>query len=209
MTRYPINLGLLDALRAPQVFTQVDESVSTRLSLMPEVLDRVRGCVHFCYLTKPGSKQYGETSPKAHQKFLRAALCEFGSIGDAAKLDFTAQGRDAPGLRQLAHPQIHIVRLLRHANIHLAASVLSPKSRPATWQGPDGPVEFKHSHFVVANIASTVQETDRAGDYEQADLNRMIQWLEDQQREWGIANAVHRTAELYATVLADYWDIAK
>lgn len=209
MTRSSVDFGLLDAARAPQAFTQVDLNLRPRLAAMPEVLDRVEGCVHFCFLTNnqpAGTQADDASSAKARQKFLRAALCEFGSIGDAANLDFSAQGKQAPAIRQLPHPQIHIVRLLRHVNVHLIASTLAKDRRPAVWPGPDGPVEFEHTHYVVTNLATTVRETARASDYAPADLMRMIEWLEHEQREWGIANVVHRTAETYARVLADSWD---
>ena len=208
MTRSHVDFGLLHPLSGPQVFTQVDRALRPRLEAMPEVLDRVEGCVHLCYLTNadPAGTQLGDPSPaRVRQKFLRAALCEFASISDAAKLDFDAAGKRAPGMRQLVHPQIHVVRLLRHANVHLTASTLAKESRPAVWPGPEGRVEFEHTHYIVANLAATVRETARARDYTAADLSRMLEWLESEQREWGIANVVHRTAEIHGALLADSW----
>lgn len=206
MRRLSIDPTLLEAVRAPQVFTQIDLELRPRLDVMPEVLDRIEGCVHFCFLTNSGGIRDKDASPKSRQKFLRAALCEFASLGDAAKLDFASQEKQVPGLQQLTHPQIHVVRLLRHANVHLATSVLTKESRPAIWPSPDGEVSFEHTHYVIENLNSTVRKTNHSNAYKRADLSLMIQWLEDQQREWGIANAVHRVAELYATILFDHWD---
>lgn len=204
-----VDFNLLETVRAPQAFTQIEPTLFSRIQQLPEVLERVEGCVHFCFLTNQNSvvtqsDYVGSARPR--QMFLRAALCEFGSIGDAAKLDFEAGRRQAPAMDQLLHPQIHIIRLLRHVNVHLAGSPLGRESRPAIWNGPNGVVEFEHVHYVVKSLAESVRETDDARKYADGDLTRMTNWLEDEQCKWGIANVIHRTAETYAAFLADRWE---
>lgn len=204
-----IDLALLCPAKAPQVFKQVDPDLRRRLEALPEVLDRVDGCVHFCALTNSeaaGAESADASAARARQKYLRASLCEFGSIGDAAKLDFGVACRRPPGIRQLRSPQVHVVRLLRHANVHLAASKLAHKSRAAVWPSPDGDVEFDHTQYIIVNLEATVCKTKRSSDYSDAALSRMLAWLDREQREWGIANVVHRTAEVYGSVLADSWE---
>jgi hypothetical protein len=87
--------------------------------------------------------------------------------------------------------------------VHLACSRLAPDSRPAVWHGPDGPKEFQHRHYVIENLRDAIMSTRNSKSYDRHTLERMVIWLESEQREWGISNLVHRAAEIYGRILAD------
>jgi hypothetical protein len=89
------------------------------------------------------------------------------------------------------------VRLLRHANIHLAVSQIERSSREATWADQD----FTYQIFYTPDIKSSIRGTDQAAKYRSDDLSKMIEWIETEQMEWGLDHLVLKTSELYASNL--------
>ena len=77
------------------------------------------------------------------RKYLRAALSEFAALDEAATLDTSDSTKVAPRILGMDDPRLHVVRLLRHANLHLAASSLNKSSRPAVWKK----IEFDYHIF--------------------------------------------------------------
>ena len=55
--------------------------------------------------------------------------------------------------------------------------------------------------MLAQNLGESILGTHEATRYEPPTLARMIEWLDDEQREWGIGHVVLRTAEVYATHL--------
>jgi hypothetical protein len=97
----------------------------------------------------------------------------------------------------LDDPAIHVVRLLRHANVHLAASTLHGSHTPAIWQGPDGEQKFDYPLYVVPDIDTGIRGVRDAVKYAPSDLSAMIAWIEREQKKWGIQNVVIRAAERF------------
>jgi len=124
-------------------------------------------------------------------------------MDDAVQVDFAnLSGKQPPRMLESLDPRIHVVRLLRHANIHLSATTLSHSSRNAVWDGPAGRQEFEYPLPLGENLESSIRATRDAARYKPSDLSAMVEWLDAEQREWGIAHTVLRSAELYAAIAA-------
>lgn len=137
------------------------------------------------------------------QIYLRAALSEFVSMEEAAKLDFARlKLAQPPTLESLLDPRLHVVRLLRNANVHLSTTQLTTGRKPAIWDGPRGPQEFQCRLFLANDLEASVRATKGAARYSAPDLTAMINWLSAEQGDWGIQNVVLRAAEEYARVLS-------
>ena len=207
-----VHLALLKPFVPPGVFTRIDPDVEACLTPLPELRDRVLGCVEFCHTLHAGRmtgySSEGKQVPDAEElskrrKYLRAALAEFSSMDDAALSDFAnLPGCSAPRMLSSPDPRLHAVRLLRHANIHLSATNLSPAVRDAVWDGPLGRQEFRFFMIVAEDVQSSIRATNDAKRYRPADLSAMLEWLDAEQREWGIDHTVLRCAETYAAIVA-------
>ena len=205
-----LDFKLLESYESPGVFIRIDPEVESKLCGLPEVHDRVSGCVEFCYLLHAGRvvtyKSFEETLSTEdvinRRRFLRAALSEYASMEDAAICDFRQNRLGAPlKMRETGDPRIHVIRLLRHSNVHLKSTGLEVASRDAYWEGPDGRQDFKYKWLYARDLGQMIRATRDANKYTPESLARMIEWLESEQMEWGIGHAVLRTAELYAKTL--------
>lgn len=83
-----VDTSKLSSYQSPGVFTRIDPAVEAALPGDSEVLERIKGCVSFCHLLgKDEHLSDSALEPKERRKFLRAALAEFASIDEAAKID--------------------------------------------------------------------------------------------------------------------------
>jgi hypothetical protein len=104
-------------------------------------------------------------------------------------------------MRNTRDGRIHVVRLLRHANVHLSASTLRQERRDAVWDGPTGSQEFEYLLIMGENMRDAITATRDSEAYSPADLTAMLDWLEHEQQEWGLNHIILRAAELYSSVL--------
>lgn len=203
-SRAKLDFDLLDSFEAAGPWISISSTLKEELQSLQETQERVEGCLRFCWHVayEPASSNRDATEDTEYrQRYLRAALAEYASMEDAARWDCQASGREVPPkMTQLRDPRLHVVRLLRNTNIHLRASRLSQARRLAIWDCPDGPEEFEFQMFIVDNLEEEVRPTGKRK-YEPDELDRMISWLEAEQREWGIPNVIHRAAETYAKIL--------
>jgi len=105
-------------------------------------------------------------------------------------------GIATPGMFSVDDPRVHVVRLLRHANVHLSASDIQTIDKPASWNGPTGREDFTFNVYFIPNI-ECIRTTRKASEYNPDDLTAMIAWLNREQLNWGIENVIIRAAEQY------------
>jgi hypothetical protein len=81
--------------------------------------------------------------------------------------------------------------------VHLAASSIQTTDKPARWNGPNGWQDFTFTVYFIPDIDKAVRATEGASEYAPSDLTAMINWLDQEQRSWGIENVIIRAAEQY------------
>jgi hypothetical protein len=187
-----VDIRKLTEFLAPGAFMRIDPAIEPYLLGKEETCERVESCVQFCWHIAYEVFNKDE-EPNRRRKYLRAALAEYASIGEAAKLDL---GDVAPKMVILDDPRVHIVRLLRHANVHLSASDIKTIDKPASWNGPNGWQDFTFKVYYIPDI-ECIRATDEAKKYAPSDLSAMINWLDQEQLRWGIQNVIIRAAEQY------------
>jgi hypothetical protein len=191
-----VDIRKLTEFLAPGAFMRIDPAIEPYLLGKEETCERVEGCVLFCWHLQNTLSTTDDELDK-QRKYLRAALAEYASIDEAAKLDL---GDAAPKMIDLDDPRVHVVRLLRHANVHLSASDIRTIDKPASWNGPNGRQDFTFSVNFIPDI-ECIRATDQATKYAPSDLAAMINWIDQEQRRWGIENVIIRAAEQYLTHL--------
>ena len=154
--------------------------------------------VHFCAgLGCQNGTAVSDEDGADRRRSLRAGLAEFASLDEAAAIDTAARVTSAPKMLSLNEPRVHVVRLLRHANIHLAVSQVAQTSRPASWNDQDFTFRIHYS----PEIGSSIQRTEQSQKYEKSDMAMMIAWIQAEQMEWGLDHLICQTAELYSRIL--------
>jgi|TARA_B100000700_G_scaffold304958_1_gene378196 hypothetical protein len=190
-----VDLQKLGSFEGPSIFKKIDPRLRAKLLNFPEILERLEGCLEFCFqMGKETDKKLDVEESQNRRKFLRAALAEFASINDAAKIDAALLNVKFKKMLASNDPRIHVVRLLRHANVHLSATNLENTTTPAIWKE----MEFDFQVHYALELRSSILNTEQAKCYTPEDLNKMIEWLEHEQMNWGIGHVILKTAELYA-----------
>ncbi|MCI0667336.1 MAG: hypothetical protein L0Y43_04700 [Methylococcaceae bacterium] len=195
-TQWTIDPKSLSPFSAPGVFMRIAPELEKQIEPYRQISERVSCCVQFCF--QISHDQFDKANELSGRKHLRAALTEFVSIEEVAKGDF---GREMPKILNLYDGRLHVLRLLRHANIHGKATEIEPFLRPAVWPGPDGDVEFNYIGYRIPNLMDEVKKSKQWNKYSPADLSSIVAWLEQDQSSWGIQNSIVRAAEQYVRIL--------
>jgi hypothetical protein len=191
-----VDMAQLVPFRAPGIFMRMDPDLEARICSFPQIAERIESCIRFCYQITRGDLGNGGVADR--QKYLRAALAEYVSIEEVAQGDL---GRDSPKIVQTDDPRLHVLRLLRHANVHSTPARIETFSRRAIWPGPDRDVEFDYVGYRIPDLNAEIRKTKQSRCYSDTDLEAMISWLDRDQSEWGIQNTIVRAAERYVEIL--------
>ena len=115
-----IDINKLAEFSAPTAWMRIDPTIEARLSGKAEIRERIDGCERFCWhIQDEGFKKQVNNC----RKYLRAALAEYASIEEAAKLDL----EDVPNLvvGSMATPVLIIYATLDFPSIFSSANSLS------------------------------------------------------------------------------------
>jgi hypothetical protein len=185
-----LDLAKLVEFPPPGAFMRIDPAVEALLTGKGQICERVEACVQFCWhLAYEGA----DREPDKCRKYLCAALAEYASIDEAARIDLGTAAK----MIELDDPRIHVVRLLRHSNVHLSVSRLETLDKPARWNGPNGREDFIFKVYFIPDLAEGIMSTREAKKYDPYDLSAMTDWLAKEQLNWGIQNVIIRAAGQY------------
>lgn len=178
------------------IFMDFPKELESRLSPLPEVLNRLKSAVMFAETSAKNSEPWRAA---AH---LRASLAEFCSSEEMQKLD-------KPGARHLRladveDPLIHLLELMRHLNIHVKSAETDSIAINVSW----GDQEFEMTAYTISNLGYQDLASLRNGkDYLPADLQRMVAWFEKAQRHWGAGHVVRVGTEALANRLCKHYGL--
>ena len=163
---------------------------------MPRTLERIESAIMFA---KQCSK---ESEPWRAAAYLRAALAEYCSIEEIQKLDQVGAKHFRVG--DSKNPLIHLLKLLRHLNIHVKSNVAAKHSINVSL----GDQIFDMDVYVISDI--NVMELTKLRNgifYTQADLERCVDWFNQHQSLWGAGDLIDIGTSMFAIELAEHYGL--
>ncbi|WP_156512838.1 hypothetical protein [Planctomyces sp. SH-PL62] len=164
------------------------DALKKRLRSMPQTLERVESAIMFA---AQASKQ---SEPWRAAAFLRAALADFCSVEEMQELDRGKGPRFA--VASSLNPLLHILKLMRHLNIHVKSLAIRPHKISIVFDG----IEDDMDVYVVSNLEAQDLASLKSGRYyDHFDLERCVDWFNFRQTEWGAGDLIC----LGTTILAE------
>jgi hypothetical protein len=178
------------------------------LEAFPETARRADAAVRFCHWIKnlPHHKHddYPPTGIPMREACMRASLAELVSIEDALVRDVGGADSAPIKMHQSANPLLHIVRELRHLNVHLVSSSLVHSSRPASYVIDGDRHDIDYTLWTIRDLTVDVLRTSRNAKYytdvQQTDL---VAWFNQNQEEWGVDHLILHAITMYAQEIVD------
>ena len=142
------------------------------------------------------------------EAYLRASLGEYVSMEETAKRDFAllGLGQTPPMMGDSENPLVHACRELRNLNFHLASSRIAEDSKPAIWHfdGKDHQLDYSLT-LVEGFTVGQFMSLRNAKYYHPKDVQSLVEWFNNEQREWGAPHLLvlaisHYASELLARV---------
>jgi hypothetical protein len=191
---------LPDVVLGRAVWSMPDD-LRKALSDFPETAARCEASMWFAYKAAESTDQYSaDTELPRREAFLRAALAEYSSMDDSLRWDCKNVLRYR--MFSSSNPLVHLVRLLRHVNIHLTKTTLQPEIIQATWIGAAPDNTDYSSSFAIWTIpqldSSRLATLQDSKHYSAGDMDRVCAWFNLYQRTWGAPDLVWRAAECFA-----------
>ena len=178
---------------------EYSEELRSRLTTMPETLERANSAVMFA---QQAAKQ---SEPWISAAFLRASLADLCAMEEMQKFD---RPTSLPvKVADERNPLLHLLVLLRLLNIHVKAMAVAPEHSVISFNGmplalDDQPLTW--SVLVVTNLSSSDLAALRDGaKYDLSDLERCVTWFSDRQRSGGVGGLVVQGVAIFAKQLCD------
>jgi hypothetical protein len=201
-----LDLAKLPEVRSKRIALSISDDLKERMRVLPRCLDRALNATRFAFWSSCGANVL--ICPQRELAGLRdgcfrAALAEFVSIEEVMRLDMDdAGGRDRQlRMDETDDPKLHLFRLLRHHEIHLAHSRLSATEKEFLV----GEKSILLPVWSLEEISTqSLMRVRNAKRYTPSDIKAMVDWLDVNQRDWGIQHLFLLAVESYCENLVGY-----
>ncbi len=206
---YRLDFTLLERLNSREIFVVLPDSINEALEVLPETSARFEGAIRFCWYCSASADVLFADEPKAtrtREAFLRASLAEYVSVEDTLKRDLLKIDSTSKPIRitDLPNPLLHLVRELRNLEIHLTSSQLSSSKKRVEYAGQ----EHETTIWTVDNLTvQKFQELRNAKFYAKDDIERMVNWFNEAQYDWGVPHLMFRAIVEWATAIVKTYSL--
>jgi len=199
-----LDFSLLPNIESMDMFIRLEMDVDKKLKeddTLHEVYERAQAALmFFC-------KASEEKEDWINSAFIRAGLNEFYSLEDAARRDFKKSIKksikNSPKIRDSLNPLIHLMYLLRHANVH--AKVSSTKVHPVSIISTLGEKSHEHSYGAIILESPILEDLPRCNEakkyYKGTDLKSVADWFDNVQCVFGVGEVLRRGLSAYCREL--------
>ncbi|MCX6068222.1 MAG: hypothetical protein NT121_21140 [Chloroflexi bacterium] len=193
-----LDFSLLPVIDYAGMIVRLDREVDERLRSdenLSEFYDRARSALMFFFLAKEDSERW------RNDAMLRAGLNELYAMDAAARRGFKLAGRTGkpPTLAVSANPLVHLMYMLRHLNVHTKPSPSRIEEVTVIYR-PDTVAQEMSYKSVMLDVITTsdiLKNKENKGYYRVEDIDRILDWLMENQRIFGIAEVFQRGLHAY------------
>lgn len=194
---YKLDFSLLpddSAFESRPLLIGLKAELRSRLSAAPQTLERIESALMF---SGQATKQ---SEPWRAAAFFRAALAEYCAIEEMQTVDML--GSKPFELSTSSHPLFHLLKLLRHLNIHVKTS--QTKSHPVEFAVEDH--RFEMNVYVITDLEATdLGMLQNGRKYSRADLDRAVRWFTSRQEHWGAGDLITMGINCLAEELCSHY----
>lgn len=215
------NIKIIDLNRFPRIdsihaWITLDDSLKPRIIKLPKVSDRILNAVRFIWFAQGESTliNLGKDLPRLREGFIRAALAELVSAEEVLRLDLQSTGRKGAKIFRMndsLQPHLHIVRELRHHELHLHHNKVAKFERNLLWGRLDKPelaTPITVSLWVLEGLTfKSFSALNNAKNYNASDLRAMIDWFNKTQTEWGVNEILLCAVNNYVEELCAFYNL--
>jgi hypothetical protein len=199
-----LNFSLLPVIEYAGVIIQLERDVDERLcsdETRNEFYDRARAALMFFFAAKEDGERW------INDAMLRAGLNEFYAMEDAARRWLLAgHSIKLPTFAGSANPLIHLMYMLRHLNVHTKptpsrvedVTVIFRPNTTAAQEITYGSVMLDEMTTSDIRISNEIRKF-----YSVEDIERILGWLMENQRIFGIAEIFNRGLHAYCREVLD------
>ena len=160
---------------------------------LPETVDRLQAASFFL-----GHVSVNE--PAWHSRgYLRAGLSEFRSVAQALHWDLGRREVHSP--EKSVNPLVHLLFRLRRLAVYVAKPQTSSRAVTASFTLGDRTMSSENRVLLIDDIRGYLRR-EHLDSYRPEDIERICQWFDDEQKEWGASQVLDIGVLQYGQELA-------
>lgn len=203
-----LDFTLLPVIEYADIIVRLESDVDERLRSdenLREFYDRARSAIMFFFACKKDSESW------KNDAMLRAGLNELYAMEDAARRGYKLSGRTfkPPTLAGSGNPLIHLMYILRHLNVHTKPTPSRIGEVTVIFRPNTDPLEMTYDSVMLDEMTTSDirRSTEIREYYDISDIDRILLWLKENQKIFGIAEVFRRGLHAYCReVLASLGD---
>ncbi len=209
---HSLDFSLIPDFEFTATFMCLPQDLEEAMKKFPETEERFAGALMFCGHLGGCDP---EKSPRAAMRagaYFRAALAEYASIEDTFNRERPANTPEFK-LHDTRNPLPHILKQLRHLQIHLVTTGMSDFKTSLWLKNVPGAEPVEVALWAIKDITAAQFNRLKAfkkGHYTAAQATEMADWISTRQTTFGIHDIIHRgLVEAAERITATYLPQAK
>lgn len=195
---FELDFSLLPEIVRHRIFKGLPQFVEEPLKAccLPNTVDRLRAASLFL----------GEVGPSRpdweNRAYLRAGFSEFRSVAQALHWDLGRREVHSPDKSR--NPLVHLVFRLRRLTVYVANAPTAEREVTARFRAFDEDHSVDISVLLIDGIEQYISR-ENMKDYRLGDVERICEWFDINQRQFGAPQVLDIGVMLYAQELADVY----
>ena len=208
-----LDFNLIPEYEFTAIFMSLPRDIEAAIRQFPRTEERINSALTFCaQVMNCDPDKIPEAARKAGGYF-RAALAEYASIEDAFNPERPA-GTPEFRLHNTRNPLPHILKQLRHLQVHLVANELAKQTISLVLKNLPGAEPVDVTIWTISDLTDAqFNELDAFKKYKRytpAQATEMVNWINTRQPQFGIHDLIHRgLVEAAERIVATYRPQAK
>ncbi|OQB45145.1 MAG: hypothetical protein BWY02_02611 [bacterium ADurb.Bin157] len=186
-----LDFSLLPVIEGISLIFSIPDHICDAFSDFENTYNRARCAVYFALQISKNTTQI------LREGYFRAALTEFVSMEETSKKELG--GIKHRLITASQNPLLHIMKQLRNLQIHLVSNHLDSSTHTISFHGTD--YQLQKWHIQEELTLNDFAELDQRKFYKDTDLQQVIAWFNETQKQWGVHALIRQAVIMYAEEL--------
>lgn len=190
-----LDFKLIPEYEFTATFMSLPDDLEAAIRRYSQTEERIKGALMFCAHVMNCDPDRSSEAARRAGAYFRAAMAEYASIEEAFNRERPA-GTPEFKLHNTRDPLPHILKQLRHLQIHLVASKLSKETISLVLKNMPGAEPVDVTIWMIRDLTDAqFNELDAfkiKKHYTPAQATEMVNWINIRQAQFGIHDIIHR-----------------
>ena len=190
-----LDFNLIPEYESTAIFMSLPRDLEAAVRQFPRTEERINSALAFCAQVMNCDPDKVSEAARRAGGYFRAALAEYASIEDAFNRE-RPRGTPEFKLHETRNPLPHILKQLRHLQVHLVANELAKRTISLVMKNVPGAEPVDVTIWTISDLTdaqfNNLDSFKKYKHYTAAQATEMVNWINTRQAQFGIHDIIHR-----------------